>query len=468
MSRLTLGSINSEHIDGISSSHNEPQWLTELRQKALGIYDKLPLETSILYANYTDAKKLDAQKVMLDTAPISGMPHVLKNRLGELAESDSPYIVQIGSSIEKINISDKLASSGLVISSITDALATNPDLVRDSLESVKLDEDRYTALGTAAFDSGIFIHVPKNLSIDENIHIVICLADGGASTISRNIINSETSSKAIIVEEIYAPTAIPLQSYIELLTCTVNPQAHLDMTTLQMMNTQAINFSTRRAQIHKDAVSNWYFGMFGAALGRYHIDYDLVGEGANMTDSEVVFGSEEQCFDIQTCINHIAPSTIGRVTEKSILRDSSKSIFKGMIRILENATKSNAYLSGRSILLDPNAKSDSIPGLEIQTNDVKATHAASVAQIDDEQLFYLQTRCMNKKESERIIVEGFLEPLSRKMSYQVRAWIASLIESKWNKTPLAINSDTELQRFVEVEETRYNENAEIEQHYKYR
>jgi len=143
-------------------------------------------------------------------------------------------------------------------------------------------------------------------------------------------------------------------------------------------------------------------------------------------------------------------------------------LFKGMIRINEEAAHSSSFLSGRSILLDKGAKSDAIPGLEILTNDVKATHSASVAQIDEEQIFYLGSRCLSRSEAERIIVEGFLEPLSRSMSHQVRAWIAYLIESKWQNEELSINNDEQLKAIVEVEETRYNENAEIEQHYKYR
>jgi Fe-S cluster assembly protein SufB/Fe-S cluster assembly protein SufD len=118
--------------------------------------------------------------------------------------------------------------------------------------------------------------------------------------------------------------------------------------------------------------------------------------------------------------------------------------------------------------LSKGAKSDSIPGLEIFTNDVKATHSASVAQMDDEQIFYLGTRCLSYSEAERIIVEGFLEPLSRTMSHQVRAWISNIIESKWTNKELTINMDENLKSIVEVEETRYNENEEVEQHYKYR
>ena len=258
------------------------------------------------------------------------------------------------------------------------------------------------------------------------------------------------------------------QAYLELLNVSVGQNSQLDGTTLQMMEQSAVNFSARKLILAQDSKTNWYLGLFGAMLSRYRIDYYLNGTGASANDSEIVFGNNEQSFDISSNVNHEKPSTEGRVIEKSILKNKSKSLFKGMIRIKENASQSNSFLSGRSILLDEGAKSDSIPGLEIFTNDVKATHSASVAQIDEEQIFYLQTRCLDRKEAERIIVEGFLEPLSRNMSYQVRAWIAYLIESKWQGRELTINNDEQLKAIVEVEETRYNENAEIEQHYKYR
>ncbi|KAG2474087.1 MAG: Iron-sulfur cluster assembly protein SufD, partial [Nitrosopumilales archaeon] len=196
----------------------------------------------------------------------------------------------------------------------------------------------------------------------------------------------------------------------------------------------------------QDGKINWYLGLFGALLSRYRIGYHLNGTGASANDSEVIFGNIDQSFDLQTNVVHNSPATEARVNEKSILKDKSKSLFKGMIRINENASKAQSFLSGRSILLDKNAKSDAIPGLEIFTNDVKATHSASVAQIDEEQIFYLNTRCLSHSEAERVIVEGFLEPLSRKMSYQVRAWIAYLIESKWQGRELTINTDEELRK----------------------
>jgi len=459
-----LSKLNDTHIDEISL--NEPDWLKEYRKNSLSIYDSLPIETSPLYNKYTDAKKMDPEKVSLSLYTAQSIPSFLKKRLGELEHEIC--IIQIGTNTHKINIPDELKSKGLVISSISDAIKNNFELVKKALEASNSKDDKFTALNNAAFNSGVFIHIPRNLIVDKPIYFLTCLSEDGHSTISRNIIFADESSKATIVQELYSPKTETQQAYLELLNTNLAANAQLDFTTLQMMDQNAVTFSTRRTDLAQDAKVNWYSGLFGSMLSRYKIEYFLNGTGASSNDSEVIFGNNEQSFDIQTNVNHENRETEGRVVEKSILRNKSKSLFKGMIRIKENATKSNSFLSGRSILLDKDAKSDAIPGLEIFTNDVKATHSASVAQIDEEQIFYLKSRCLSHEEAERTIVEGFLEPLSRKMSFQVRAWIAYLIESKWDNRELSINTDEELAKFVEIEETRYNEDTEIEQHYKYR
>ena len=466
MQKLALSSIESSLIDEISTSRNEPNWLKEYRRDSLGIYHELPQEVSPLYSKYTDAKKMNPEQVSLSINTNSGIPEFLKKRIEEVKNQLS--IIQIGSNIDSVNISENLISSGLVISSINDALKNNSELVEKIIKSANSKEDKYTALNNAAFNSGLFVFIPKNLIVKEPINLLTCLSDDGISTISRNLIIAEDNTKATIVQELYSPKINTQQAYLELLNTSVGANSNLDITTLQMMEQNSVNFSTRRTDLSQDAKINWYLGLFGAMLSRYRIDYHLNGTGASVNDSEVIFGNNDQSFDLNTIVNHNNESTEGKVVEKSILKDTSKSLFKGMIRINENAAHSNSFLSGRSILLDKGAKSDAIPGLEILTNDVKATHSASVAQIDEEQIFYLGSRCLSRAEAERIIIEGFLEPLSRTMSYQVRAWIAYLIESKWEGNELSINNDEQLKALVEVEETRYNEHAEIEQHYKYR
>ncbi|HET8719626.1 MAG TPA: SufD family Fe-S cluster assembly protein [Candidatus Nitrosotenuis sp.] len=466
MQTLALSTIDTTHVDDISASKNEPDWLKQSRKNAFAIYQSLPPEVSPLYNKYTDAKRMDPAQVSLALDSNTVVFDSLKPRLAELEQEI--HIIQTGSNIYRINIPEDLRSKGLVVSSIYDAIKTEGDLVKKIFEKTDPKEDKYTALNTAAFNSGIFIKIPRNLIIEKPIHLVSSIAADGTSTISRNIIVAQEGCKANIVQELYAPKGTQQQAYLELLTVDAQPNSNLQLNTFQAMDKSAVSFSTRNSTLGQDAKISWYLGLFGSMLSRYRTNYYLDGSGAFAEDSEVIFGDGEQSFDLAANLIHQKPSTEGNVVQRAVLRNKSRSLFKGMIRILEGASKSKSFLSGRSILLDKDAKSDAIPGLEILTNDVKATHSASVAQVDDEQIFYLGTRCLSKPEAERIIVEGFMEPMSRSMSYQARAWIAYLIGAKWEGRDLILKSDEHLRAIVEVEEVRYKETDQLETHYKYR
>lgn len=461
-----LSTINTTHVDEISTSKNEPDWLKQYRKNSFSIYQSLPPEVSPLYSKYTDAKRMDPAQVSLSLSSESAIFDSLKPRLQELESEIN--IIQNGSNIYRINIPDEIKSKGLVVSSIYDAIKTDGETVKKILESSDPKEDKYTALNNAAFNSGIFIKIPRNLILEKPIHIVSSISPDGTSTISKNIIVAEESSKASIVQELYAPKSSKQQAYLELLTVTANQDSQLRLTSFQAMDQSAVSFSTRSCTLFQDAKISSYLGLFGSMLSRYRTNYYLNGVGSSVQDAEVVFGNNDQSFDLSSNLIHQKPSTEGQVIQRSVLKNKSKSLFKGMIKILETASQSKSFLSGRSILLDKDAKSDAIPGLEILTNDVKATHSASVAQIDEEQIFYLGSRCLDRSDAEKIIIEGFLEPMSRVMSYQVRAWISYLIESKWQNRDLVIKSDEQLKSIVEVEEVRYKEADQLETHYKYR
>ena len=466
MSSFVLSKLGSSHIEEISEANNDPTWLREYRKNAFAIFQQLPQEVSPLYNKYSDANKMDPEQITFSLSSDSTIPDFVKDRLVEIG--DNPSIVQVGTNIHKIHIPSELKEKGLVMCSIQDAITNHSDKIKKSFEQTDSKRDKYIALNNAFFNSGIFIYVPRNLVIEKTIHLVSSLSLDQTSTISRNIIVAEDSSKASIVQEIYAPQAPKQQAYLELLDVSISPNSQFDLITLQAMDETAINFSSRVARIERDGRMNWYLGLFGSHLSRYKVDNFLNGQGATAQDTEVVFGNKNQSYDLASNLIHNAPSTVGRVLEKSVLKDTAKSLFKGMIRIEKDAHHAESYLSGHSILLDKGAKSDSIPGLEIFTNDVKATHSASVAQMDEEQIFYLATRCLSKSDAQKIIVEGFLEPLSRKMSYQVRAWISYLIDSKWAGRNLTIKTDEQLKAMLEVEETRYRETDTFESHYKYR
>ncbi|KFM18751.1 FeS assembly protein SufD, partial [Marine Group I thaumarchaeote SCGC RSA3] len=207
----TLSKLDTSHIDEISSSYNEPDWLKDYRKDSLSVYDSLPIELSPLYNKYTDAKKMDPEKVSLSASTAQTTPSFLQKRLGEL--ENEICVIQIGTHITKINLPEDLKSKGLVISSISDAIANNSELVKKALEASKSQDDKFTALNNAAFNSGIFIHIPRNLILEKPIHFLSCLSDDGLSVISRNIIFADESSKATVVQELYSPKSDSQQAY---------------------------------------------------------------------------------------------------------------------------------------------------------------------------------------------------------------------------------------------------------------
>jgi Fe-S cluster assembly scaffold protein SufB len=490
---IPLSLISKDNYSEILPGKNgEPEWILDTRKKAMSKFSELPFEVSPLYSKYTGLTLLEPEKIFFSNTESSILSDDLKIRLEEI--KSSPSLIMVGSSIVHIYVPDDLSRQGLIISSIQEAFDKHSDLLKKHFEANanNYGEDRFLALGLSSFQSGFFIYIPKNLIVTEPIRIVYSLKGDGISSICRNVVLSDVGSKATIVQELYSSSQSESsnmynvdggqgegeskstgnekqQCYFEVLECGVKPTAELEFITLQAMNLSTINVSTRKGFVEQDGKMSWYTGMFGTSLSRYKTDSVMKGPGASSEDVEIVFGTEKQLFDVSSNLDHIGFSTRGRVMVKSIMKDESKSLFKGMIKIRKDAKTSEAYLAGHAILLNKGSHSDAIPGLEIETNEVRATHSASVSQIDEEQIFYLMCRGLDRESAKREIVHGFVEPLSRKMGPFIRAWISYLFENKWTGKPLLLKTDDVMAQILEVEKSRYKETADIfEKHYKYR
>jgi Fe-S cluster assembly scaffold protein SufB len=471
---ISLSSLDDKYVKEKSNLNSEPEWLMEIRNNAFSNYSSLPHEVSPLYKKYSDANLLYPDRVFLSQGNKTYLlEDYLNERVRELDKETS--LLKIGSSIVHSKVSDKLLKQGVIISDLKSAIKEYGSIIKDKIHSNQLDysEDKFLALELSCFDSGVFVYIPKNVIVDGSIRIIDVLAPDGTSSITRNIVIAESNSKASIVQELYSNKQFDdkfQQSLFELLECYIESNARLEVVTLQAMNeNNSLNFSNRKAFIEKDAKMSWYMGLFGAQLSRYKIDNIMKGEGASAEDVEIIFGTNDQSFDVTSNLIHIGSNTRGRVLSKSVMKDNSKSLFKGMIKIDKNGKSAESYLAGHAILLDKGAKSDTIPGLEIKTNEVRATHSASVAQIDENQIFYLMCRGLSNEEAKREIVSGFLEPLSRKMGPTIRAWVNYLIENKWLGKPLLLKTDEAMEHILEVEKSRYRETEDIfEKHYKYR
>src|ERR687892_107740 len=432
--------------------------MTRIREQNFAKYQSLPHEISPLYSKYSDVNRVNPDQVELSMGSNSSVPSdFLADRMKELDKDAG--LIRVGSTIIKLNRSDvESGRDPVVIEDLSKAVWSHEGKIKEALQNRgSLDEDKFLALESSAFRSGIFIYVPKNTIVEDPIRLICALGQDDVSSNSRNIFIADEGSKCTIVQELYSPgttgSSKVQQGVFELTECHLGNGSNLEMITLQALDSNSIAFLNKKAWVERDAKMSWYHGLFGAQTSRCKVDSIMKGTGSSAEDVEIVFGN----------------NTRGRVLVKSVMRDKSKSLFKGMIKIGNDAKASESYLAGHAILLDKDAKSDAIPGLEIETNEVKATHSASVAQLDEAQIYYLMCRGLDRDSAKREIVSGFLEPLSRRMGPTIRAWVNYLLENKWSGKPLILKADDALQQMLEVERSRYRESQDLfEKHYKYR
>ena len=471
----SLSSLSSEDIHALSSLYSEPEWMSNMREQNFAKYQSLPSEISPLYSKYSDVNRLYPDRIDLSSASNSlDSTDFLADRENELDKDVG--LIRVGSTIIKLNRSE-LGSNGdaVIIEDLSNAVKSHEGKIRDFLlkNIGGRDEDKFSALESSAFKSGIFIYVPKNLVVENPIRLVCALGQDNASSISRNLFVADEGSKCTIVQELYSQgnndSSSVQRGVFELTECHVGNGSNLEMITLEALDSNDVSFLNKKAWVERDAKMSWYHGLFGGQTSRCKVDSNMVGIGSSAEDVEIIFGNTSQSFDITSNLHHIGGHSRGRVLVKSVMRDKSKSLFKGMIKIGKDAKASESYLAGHAILLDKDAKSDAIPGLEIETNEVKATHSASVAQLDEAQIYYLMCRGLDRDSSKREIVSGFLEPLTRRMGPTIRAWINYLLENKWSGKPLILKAGDALEQMLEVERSRYRESQDLfEKHYKYR
>jgi Fe-S cluster assembly protein SufD len=195
-------------------------------------------------------------------------------------------------------------------------------------------------------------------------------------------------------------------------------RAKLRFVELQSWGEHVWNFSHKRAQVGKDASIDWVFAAVGSHLTKDFSDLNLVGEGAEGRMSGFYFTDGNQHLDHDTQQNHMAPNTSSDLLFKGVLKEESRSVWQGMIYVAPGAQKTDGYQANRNLVLSKNARADSIPGLEIMADDVRCTHGATVGKIDLEELFYLRSRGIELNDAQRLIVEGFFDPIMQRIPFK--------------------------------------------------
>jgi Fe-S cluster assembly protein SufD len=292
-------------------------------------------------------------------------------------------------------------------------------------------DEKFAAHNAAVWKHGLLVEVPAGVELEQPLYVRIANAVEGGSLFWRLLVIAGEQSRFSLIEE-YVSEGPDLAAYtnaaVELF---VEQGAKLEYVSLQNLSRETWHFASHHARVERDAELDWVAGGFGSKKGKVRIQNDLAGPGATSRVTGAYFSDGTQHLDYDTFQEHMAPSTTSDFAFKGALRDESTCVWRGMIRVERDAQKTNAYQENRNLLLSERAHADAIPGLEILANDVRCTHAATIGQVDREELFYLMSRGLSKAEAERLIVRGFFSEILDRIELEpVREALGAALEAR--------------------------------------
>jgi Fe-S cluster assembly protein SufD len=292
-------------------------------------------------------------------------------------------------------------------------------------------DDKFTAHNAAMWEHGLLVRVPRGVQLEQPLYVRVANSFAQGSLFWRLLVVAEPGSRFTLIEE-YASGDPDLESYVNgAVELFVEQDAKLEYVSLQNTSRATWHFATHHARVARDAELDWVAGGFGSRKGKTRIQNDLAGPGATSRVTGAYFADGTQHLDYDTFQEHIAPHTTSDFAFKGALRDEATVVWRGMIRVEQDAQKTNAYQENRNLLLSPKAHADSIPGLEILANDVRCTHGATLAQVDRDQLFYAMARGLTRSDAERLIVRGFFQDVLDRIDLDpVREALAEALEAR--------------------------------------
>ncbi|HEV3479015.1 MAG TPA: Fe-S cluster assembly protein SufD [Gaiellaceae bacterium] len=292
-------------------------------------------------------------------------------------------------------------------------------------------DEKFAAHNAAAWEHGLLVVVPRGVELEQPLAVRIVNSVGEGALFVRLLVIAEPESRFTLIEE-YASSSPDLEGYTNAVTeIFVEQAAKLEYVSIQTLSRETWHFASHHARVERDAELDWVAGGFGSKKGKVWIQNDLTGPGATSRVTGAYFADGTQHLDYDTYQLHAAPNTTSDFAFKGALRDDATAVWRGMIRVEEDAQRTNAYQENRNLMLSPTTHAVPIPGLEILANDVRCTHGATVGQVDREQLFYLMARGLSRGEAERLIVRGFFSDVLDRIELEpVREALGEALEAR--------------------------------------
>jgi len=319
-----------------------------------------------------------------------------------------------------IELEEKLSRQGVIFTDLKTAEQKHPELLEKMIgKTVNVEEGKFSALAGAFAQNGIVLYVPKGVIVEEPLHSVLWGPGADLAHTSHILVLVDDGASVTYVHESASPDETGSNSmHAGIVEIQVMQEASLKFVELQSWGRHVWNFSHERARVDRAGKLDWIFGAIGSRLTKNFSELDLAGEGAQGRMSGFYFTDGNQHLDHDTQQNHLSQNTTSDLLFKGALKGRSRSVWQGMIYVAPGAQKTDGYQANRNLILSDGARADSIPGLEILADDVRCTHGATVGKLEQEPLFYLKSRGIPQAEAEKIVVEGFFDPIFQRIPFE--------------------------------------------------
>ncbi len=432
--------FSREVFETITAHLNEPTWLAEKRHAAWAMFEDTPMPTTkdepwrrtglkrVKWNRISPALQSDipAAKKLAD------LPQPLRQLLDE-GKPAAGRLLLVNGRLKYLELADDVAAQGVTFTDLQTAARTHTALLEAHLmrNAVPPSDGKFAAMNAALWTNGAFLHVPAGVAVGQPFQVVYALDGDGAAGFHRSLIVAERHAQVDFIEETASLNEADLGLNVGMVELIAQEGAKARYVDVQQLGHNVYNFNTKRALAYDDSDVIWDIGELGSGLTKTFIDTQLIGDGANTECNGVYFLDGKQHIDIDTMMHHSGYSTSGDLLIHGALKDRARSIFIGMIKIDPGGQLTNSYLKNQNLLLTNTARADSIPALEIDANDVRASHAATIGQIEEEYVFYLQSRGIPRKQAVKMIVEGFFSTIfSRMGNERVRERLMEAVTEK--------------------------------------
>jgi len=413
--------LNGASVERISIG--EPQWLRERRAHAWEVYSNTPMPTTRLEEwRYTDLRqKLDLGALRLSEATAAPDDRAKwPAKLVEALDADreaSGHIILIDGRVVHCDLDAELAAKGVAFMSLRDAVERHEALVREHLatDAVPAEDGKFAALNAALWADGVFLHVPRGVMLELPVRVTRWVSEPGTAYFSRVLVVAEATSQVSYVDEVVSEDFEAQTFTSTAVEVIARDGSRVQYVGVQRLGRNAFYQSVQRTLAQRDAQLDTLNVALGASVTRVDLGAKLLGPGANSDMLGLYFGDADQHFDFNTSQDHIAPNTGSDLLYKGALDGDSRAVFRGIIRVHKGAQRTDAYQTNRNLLLSRGARADSLPNLEIEADDVKCSHGATVGDLDPEAKFYLMSRGLDRVQAERLVVLGFLGEVLAKL-----------------------------------------------------